>query len=208
MAVHREIESDIKDAQLLAERRAVLCRVAARLFRKKGYDRTTIPEIAQEAGMSVGSIYRYVRRKEDIIYLLYHEVVGQLEKNVYRICQERLPPEEKLLRFIDAYYRHIDTNRDALHVGLRDMGLFEGFRDLLQQQESRTLACIERILQDGVEQGVFAPVPVPLLAYDIIMLGHMWVMRAYRLKGWTIDQYIAAQADLVRRILIGPGHRE
>ncbi|MCL6601209.1 MAG: TetR/AcrR family transcriptional regulator [Alicyclobacillus macrosporangiidus] len=199
--MHKEIESDIKNLQLLAERRAILCRAAARLFRKKGYDRTTIPEIAQEAGMSVGSIYRYVKKKEDIIYLLYRETVSQLERNVYNVCAAELPPFEKLFCFISRYYRFIDDNRDALHVGLRDMNLFEGFRETLQKQESRTLRCIESILQEGIEKGVFAPVGVPLLAYNIIMLGHMWVMRSYRLKGMTIDEYIAQQYDFMHRIL-------
>ncbi|SFV02593.1 TetR/AcrR family transcriptional regulator [Alicyclobacillus macrosporangiidus] len=93
--MHKQIESGIKNLQLLAERRAILCRAAARLFRKKGYDRTTIPEIAQEAGMSVGSIYRYVKKKEDIIYLLYRETVSQLERNVYNVCAAELPPVRK-----------------------------------------------------------------------------------------------------------------
>ena len=51
---------------------------ALKLFGEKGYDETTLRDIAAEAGVSLGLAYRYFARKEEIVLLLYEDLVGHL----------------------------------------------------------------------------------------------------------------------------------
>ena len=52
---------------------------AVKLFKEKGFHRTTTREIAKEAGFSIGTLYEYIRTKEDVLYLvcdsIYDEVI-------------------------------------------------------------------------------------------------------------------------------------
>ncbi|MET9219353.1 TetR family transcriptional regulator [Streptomyces sp. NPDC003300] len=51
--------------------RAVILETAMRLFRERGYDKTTMRAIAQEAGVSVGNAYYYFQSKEFLIQGFY-----------------------------------------------------------------------------------------------------------------------------------------
>ena len=43
---------------------------AVTLFKEKGFHRTTTREIAKAAGFSIGTLYEYIRTKEDVLYLV------------------------------------------------------------------------------------------------------------------------------------------
>src|SRR5690606_22538955 len=77
MAKH-EVKSSVKDEELIRKRREQISRGAVKLFIEKGFHRTTTREIAKEAGFSIGTLYEYIRTKEDVLYLvcdsIYHEV--------------------------------------------------------------------------------------------------------------------------------------
>ena len=57
---------------------------AARLFREKGFERTTVRDIAREVGIQSGSIFHHFPTKEDILYAVMVEVIrfntGRLEE--------------------------------------------------------------------------------------------------------------------------------
>lgn len=51
---------------------------AVALFREKGYDNTTMRDIASDADISIGLAYRYFARKEDIVMALYCDTIDAL----------------------------------------------------------------------------------------------------------------------------------
>ena len=70
MAETKRIESQIKDKKLVEVRRREIVKAAVDLFIRKGFHKTTVREIAQKFGMSIGTLYEYIRTKEDILYLV------------------------------------------------------------------------------------------------------------------------------------------
>ena len=60
---------------------------ALALFAARGYQATTLRDIAAEAGCSLGLTYRYLARKEDLVLALYEQLAVQLEEEV-----RTLPP--------------------------------------------------------------------------------------------------------------------
>ncbi|MEV6005384.1 TetR family transcriptional regulator [Streptomyces sp. NPDC051976] len=54
--------------------RAVILETAMRLFQERGYDKTTMRAIAQEAGVSVGNAYYYFESKEFLIQGFYDQM--------------------------------------------------------------------------------------------------------------------------------------
>src|SRR5205809_4030097 len=55
---------------------------ALRLFAEKGYQQTTMREIARESGASLGLAYRYFERKEDLVLAFYDQCAVQLEEEI------------------------------------------------------------------------------------------------------------------------------
>ena len=51
---------------LIEKRREQMIRGAVKLFKEKGFHRATTREIAKAAGFSIGTLYEYIRTKEDV----------------------------------------------------------------------------------------------------------------------------------------------
>lgn len=62
--------------------REQILNTALALFATKGYQATTLRDIAAEAGCSLGLTYRYFARKEDLVLGLYERLAGELEEEV------------------------------------------------------------------------------------------------------------------------------
>ncbi len=69
------VKAQVKDSKLVNEKRQKIIAGAIQVFKKKGYHKATVREIAREAGLSLGSIYDYVGSKDDILYLFFENYV-------------------------------------------------------------------------------------------------------------------------------------
>jgi AcrR family transcriptional regulator len=57
--------------------RALILETALRLFRERGYDRTTMRAIAEAAGVSVGNAYYYFASKEHLVQGFYDQIAAE-----------------------------------------------------------------------------------------------------------------------------------
>src|SRR3954447_6404800 len=82
MEKKREVHASVKDERLVQKRRDQMINGAVALFIEKGFHRTTTREIARAAGFSIGTLYEYIRTKEDVLYLvcdsIFNEVMNRL----------------------------------------------------------------------------------------------------------------------------------
>src|SRR5688572_16843626 len=77
---------------------------ALRLFRDKGYHATSMRDIAVEVGMNKGSLYSYIRSKEDLLIPLFEHAMGLLTAEIESItANAALSPTERLTRAIHAH---------------------------------------------------------------------------------------------------------
>ena len=65
-----EVPTQIKNPQLVRERRRQIIDSTVELFIEHGYHKTTTRMIAKAANFSIGSLYEYVSSKEDLLYLV------------------------------------------------------------------------------------------------------------------------------------------
>jgi AcrR family transcriptional regulator len=101
---------------------------AERLFGRDGYDAVGTPEIAAEAGVSVGTFYRYFVDKKQA----YLEVARRCLRDAYHDTLDRLTPElmigeargqtiERTVAVLfDYVHRHPGLNRVLVETSLRD----------------------------------------------------------------------------------------
>src|SRR5258708_29892223 len=73
----RAVHANTKDPDLIRDRREQLVRAALKVFHQKGFHETTVRDIGRAARLTQGTIYNYVRSKEDILFLVCDHIVTE-----------------------------------------------------------------------------------------------------------------------------------
>lgn len=138
----RQVETAVKDENRVRDRRQQLIDAAVRVFMEKGFHETTVRDIGKAADLTQGTIYNYVRSKDDILYLACDHVVTAYQDAVrlsLANLREREDALEAILRaVIETMYDYQDyilliyheshaLNRDSLHSILARVEEFVDF---------------------------------------------------------------------------------
>lgn len=73
-------------------RRAEIVAAARRCFSRDGFHRTSMPDIAAEAGLSTGAPYRYFPSKEDLLLTVAGQAFGTMFGRIGHLLEEGRPP--------------------------------------------------------------------------------------------------------------------
>ena len=197
----KEIESSVKDKELIEIRRKEIVNAAVDLFVRKGFHRTTIREIAQKFGMSVAPLYEYIRTKEDILILVCDYINSTVRMRVKPSVEITQDSAQSLNNAIDIYYKIIDELQDyIIFLYQETKSLSHENRKYIFKSEEDMTKIFEDILKHGVERGSFKidEKNIPLTAHNIMVLGQMWAFRRWALqKNYTLERYIETQSKSI-----------
>ncbi|VTO23422.1 transcriptional regulator TetR family [Klebsiella variicola] len=118
-----------------------LLKTASTLFREKGV-MVPMKDIAREAGIGVGTLYRHFPHRADLIAAVFRNEVDECAMAAERLCQE-LSSCEALERWIALYVQLIVTKRglaSVLHSGE------SAYADLPAYFETRLVSSLEKLL--------------------------------------------------------------
>ncbi|QZT33037.1 TetR/AcrR family transcriptional regulator [Caldalkalibacillus thermarum TA2.A1] len=133
------ITTVIEDKELVEARHAQLIEAGSRLFEKKGYHTTTIREIVKESGLGIGSIYQYVKNKEEILFLILVYILRQYESRLAASIATTANPREQLISAIKTYYKIVNEESDKVLLAYREtQSLDEDHRMYIMELELLT----------------------------------------------------------------------
>src|SRR5499433_143522 len=92
---HR-IHTSVKDEALVQKRRQQICEAALKAFTENGFHETNLKQVTKLAGLAYGSIYDYVKTKDDILFLIYDNVLGELCRVLQEAATSSNDPAEQL----------------------------------------------------------------------------------------------------------------
>ena len=91
----------VSEEHLIA-RRAQILDAARVCFLSKGLHNTSMQDLIQEAGLSVGAVYRYFKSKDEIIVAIAATVVGNVQEHIDGVAARRLPLTDSMSLVLDA----------------------------------------------------------------------------------------------------------
>ena len=153
------------------EKQIQILQVAEKLFAEKGFDGTSIRDIAKEANINIAMVSYYFGSKEQLLEsIILHRASG-LKLILDNLMLEDLDPLQKIHNLIELYIEKINSNRCIYKImhfefstSQRVINL-QAFIDL----KTENLKSLEVIIQEGQEKGVFRKdVIVPLLTTTIL----------------------------------------
>ncbi len=194
-----QVQSTVKDENLIAIRREQMIQGAIKLFKEKGFHRATTREIAKAAGFSIGTLYEYIRTKEDVLYLvcdsIYHHAMERLSS-----FEIKAGTIEELRAMIREYFFQIDSMVDELTIMYQETkSLSREAQRYVFSKEFEMVATFERLLKRCVESGEISMTEkqIHLAANSLVVQGQSWAFRKWALhRQHTLDEYIDMQTTL------------
>lgn len=189
-----KILSSVKDQELIEKRRNQMIQGAVTLFKEKGFHRTTTREIAKESGFSIGTLYEYIRTKEDILFLvvdsIHHRVRASLEAKI----DLKHPSVENFVSLLESYFRLMDDMQEEVLILYQEVkSLKKEARDYVLRKERDMVGMLENALVACVPNEI-SKQDAELLANNIFVHGQMWGFRRWILqRQFTLDEYIDRQ---------------
>jgi AcrR family transcriptional regulator len=104
--IHEGAMSPKRSALFKAGRREAILDAAMRLFVTRGYDRTTMREIAAEAGVSTGAIYVYFQTKAAMLQSLCAEEAALKRAELLDAIRTAAPGDDPFAVGLGAAFRH------------------------------------------------------------------------------------------------------
>ena len=175
-----------------ASRERDIVATAARLFKEKGYRATTLEDIAAAVGMLKGSLYYYIRSKEELLYLVVRDPIREVYSELEAIVAADLPFTEKIAQAIANHMTVFHLHYPHIAVYLHD---YRHLMDKLEQNVIETPKQYQRLWDALLRQGIAAgeirdDVDVTMAGYALLGMCN-WAYRWYNPAGRLSPKEVA-----------------
>ncbi len=134
-----------------------ILQVAEKLFAEKGFDGTSVREIAKIANVNIAMISYYFGSKEKLLESIVLHRIGSMGLKLENVLQEDIAPIQKIDEIIKYYILQVNENKHIHQIVQNEItnnkrGInFDSFTAL----KKNNLKLVESIVKEGQEQGVF-----------------------------------------------------
>lgn len=155
-AAEGEGPADAREEMRRAKRLAVL-EAGARMFNRRGYDRTKLDDIAAELSVSKRTLYYYVANKDDILFQCNVMAYESLEPAL-AVCADRsVAPLDRIRTLMRAYVRLLSNDFGACLVLTRENLLSPEGAATLRESRRRLDLTLRGLIEEGLADGSIAP---------------------------------------------------
>ncbi|MFJ7639606.1 TetR/AcrR family transcriptional regulator [Peribacillus sp. NPDC097206] len=197
----REVQASVKDERLIEKRRKQMIKGAVNLFKEKGFHRTTTREIAKASGFSIGTLYEYIRTKEDILYLVCDFIYDEVREKLQREIEQSDGTLDSLKLTIAYFYQVMDEMQDEVLVMYQEVkALTKDALPYVLNKEIEMVGMFEKVITNCVKNGELhlTKQQISLVSHNIFVQGQMWSFRRWALhKKFTLQEYVEIQTELL-----------
>jgi AcrR family transcriptional regulator len=165
------------------ETRARILQAAIDLFRRQGFDQTTMREIATEAGVATGAAYYYFDSKDAIVLAFYSQALTEMEPLLEQALARSKDLRERIGALVSVKLDYFEPNRrllGALASHVDPEHPLSPFSEQTRDTRERDVAFFERALVDSRVR-----VPADLQPYLPRLL---WMYQMGLILFWIYDR--------------------
>lgn len=150
-------------------RRDEILRTGEKLFIKKGFENTTMDEIARACELAKGTLYIYFKSKEELLSTIMYRALTELYELMYEYQKGISDPVQRLKKIGDAHFEFYEKNPEHFRL-LNDVhtpGEFhpeatDDTHSLIHERIRSIWELNMSIISDGIKMGVFRESTDPL----------------------------------------------
>jgi AcrR family transcriptional regulator len=137
----------------MSARREELTRIAARLFAERGYQGTSLADLAAALGVQKPSLYHHIASKEDLLWEVAREGAAAFHAGLDAV-PPAAPAAERIRLALRAHLAVVAQQLDVATVFVREWRFLSGERrELFVAERRRYEERIRELFRAGVEEG-------------------------------------------------------
>jgi AcrR family transcriptional regulator len=185
---------------MVLDRKQQIFTTARSMFSERGYQATTVRDIARELNMQAGSLYAHIESKEDVLWQIVDQAAGQFLSAVEPIVEGEGSRVEKLRAMVRAHVGVVAGNGGNAAIFLHEWKfLSEARRDSVAARRDRYEGYYRRVIEEGIECGEFAPTDPKMAALMVLSIMN-WLPQWYNPSGPLSAEEIADRfSELILR---------
>ncbi len=185
-------------AEQAAIRRNQIIDTALKLFAEKGFGKTTIKDISEAAGTSLGLMYHYFASKDDLLVAIFerHSFLEPLRKML--TINRNKPVREVLYSLACNFYDLLTDKKELVNIVFNEMRINSSFNITWAIIPGEGIKLISDFLNANIESGKLKPhnteVAARSMMYAVIM--HFIAQDVFPATGITTRQYFKQTIDI------------
>ena len=187
------------------DRLAEIYRAAAQVICEKGYDATSMNEIAEAAGITKAGLYHHISGKRNLLFQIMNFGLDALEEEVIVPARAISDAEQRLRTIISSHAQLITSrstpqgNNPVTIVVDEVAGLTPGQRRKINQRKRAYVDLIRDTLKQLQENGKLTEVDVTAAAFSLVGM-ILWLSRWYNPAGRLTPEQVSEE---VTKIALG-----
>ncbi len=154
-----------------ARRRKEIFDASVHLFLEKGFNETSMREIAAAAGVGKSTLYDYFASKDAILVSYFAEQIQMITESAQAISRQNMSISEKLKKIMQMHLGYlVDNKHTFLKLSMEAQRLAAESQDEIQTHRHAYQDLLRSLVEEGTRRGEFRPVNPLFAARNIVSL--------------------------------------
>jgi len=175
------------------ERLAEVYRTAAQIILRKGYDATSISDIANALGMTKAGLYHYINGKKELLFDIMNFGLDELEEEVATPAASIADPVERLHFIIASHAQLVTRGQGAITILVDEItALTPAQNRIITRRKREYFDRLRALLNTIKEQGKLQDVDTTAATFSVLGM-ISWLSRWFRQNGALTQEQVAEQ---------------
>ena len=152
-----------------AKRRHEIFHQVVNIFLKKGFQETSMREIAEAAGLGKSTLYDYFKTKDEILVYFFEDQLNDLTEEAQKIAMQNKSADKRLRQIMLMHLRFLQANKNLfMKLSLEAQRLKLESQKQIQEKRHAYQDLIRALIDEGIREGAFRKVDSLLAARILI----------------------------------------
>ncbi len=163
-----------KEQKLPSDKELRILEAASLLFARYGLRKTSMDEIAQQAGLGKGTIYLYFKSKEDLFARIVQGFGARLIEGLAQVAEKRVTPQDQIREFVRIRMQFLADRMNEAGLSCEVMKEFEdsetslAMAPIVQAFRGQQIEILMQIIDRGIQEGSMTCAQPRLMATTIM----------------------------------------
>ncbi|MCM3870894.1 MAG: TetR/AcrR family transcriptional regulator [Pyrinomonadaceae bacterium] len=179
------------------ERLAEVYRTAAQIILRKGYDATSISDIANALGMTKAGLYHYINGKKELLFDIMNFGLDELDAEVATPASSIADPSERLRFIIASHARLVTRGQGAITILVDEItALTPAQNRIITRRKREYFDRLRSVLNELKAEGKLQDVDTTAATFSLLGMIN-WLSRWLRQDGALTQEDIAEQISKI-----------